>query len=220
MARSSNIVLLGLWWLWQPLVLLAASWVTGNSVFVPRYFSLALPGMLLAAAFGARLFMPPGAWKPAAVALAMGIVVVHFVTEPFPPTRNSHWREAAAEVNELTRDGVTPVVCPSPFVEARSPVWTPGYALPGFLYAQLDAYPLRQKPVLLPAAVEDAGTRYARAAVMEKIVPAGRFVLYGGGYAVTKWAPWFSAQPELRDWDYRLIQFGDVAVVSYRMRRH
>ncbi|HVV45080.1 MAG TPA: hypothetical protein VHC72_07730, partial [Bryobacteraceae bacterium] len=110
-------------------------------------------------------------------------------------------------------------LCPSPFVEARSPVWTPEYALPGFLYAHLDAYPLRQKPLLLPAAVEDAGTRYARAMVTEKIVPAGRFVLYGGGYAVTQWAPWFSAQPELRDWDYRLIQFGDVAVVSYRARR-
>jgi hypothetical protein len=220
-SRASDIALLALWWLWQPLVLLAASWITGNSIFVPRYFSLALPGIVLAAAFGAGLSLPVEAWKPAALALAAGIVLVHFVKGPFPPTRHSHWREAAAEVNELTRDGVTPVVCPSPFVEAKSPVWTSAYSLPGFLFAQLDAYPLRQTPVLLPETVEETGTRYARLVVLSKIVPAQRFVLYGGGYDVNQWAPWFSAQPELADYELRLVGvFGDVEVVLYRKRKH
>ncbi|HVW07026.1 MAG TPA: glycosyltransferase family 39 protein [Bryobacteraceae bacterium] len=218
---ASDTVLLILWWLWAPLVLLLASWITGNSVFLPRYFSLALPGMLLAAAFGAGLFLPAAAWKPVALVLAVGIAAVHFVKEPFPPSRHSHWREAAAEVEELTRYGPTPVVCPSPFVEARSPVWTPAYKLPGFLFAHLDAYPLRQTPLLLPSAVEDAGTRYARAVLTSKIVPAGRFVLYGGGYDVNHWAPWFSAQPELANWDLFLVgRYGDVEVVLYRKRKH
>ena len=47
-ARSS-LVLIALWWLCCPLSLFAFSHLTGIGVFVPRYYSLALPGAALAA---------------------------------------------------------------------------------------------------------------------------------------------------------------------------
>lgn len=216
----SRLVLIAMWWLWQPAFLLASSLVTGNAVFLPRYFSLAIPGMALAGALAIGVFIPDRFWRPAAIVLAGGLAAMHFVKE-FPPSRHSHWREAAAEVGKLTRGSITPVLCPSPFVEARSPVWTPQYALPGFLFAHLDAYPIREIPALLPSAVEPEGKRYARTVLIEKIVPAGRFVLYGGGYGVNHWAAWLTEQPELDDWEHRLVGvFGDVEVVLFRKRRH
>jgi len=43
-----------------------------------------------------------------------------------------------------------PVICPSPFIEARPPVWTPGYPLASFLYAHLPVYPIQGKVLRLP----------------------------------------------------------------------
>jgi 4-amino-4-deoxy-L-arabinose transferase-like glycosyltransferase len=46
---GTTLVLIAAWWLCQPLCLFAFSWLTGNSVFVPRYLSVMLPGVALAA---------------------------------------------------------------------------------------------------------------------------------------------------------------------------
>jgi len=209
-------VLLMTWWLWQPGCLLAASWITGNSFFVPRYFSLALPGMILVCTLAAGISIPARAWKPVAVLLGFGILAVNFGKAPFPPSRNSHWREAALAVNELVRDSRTPVICPSPFVEARPPVWTPAYVLPGFLYAHLDAYPVRGALFLLPTRLEPVGTRYAQTVIRDHAAPARRFVVYGGIYDVNLWTPWFAAQPELAGWKHRAVgSFGDVWVMLF-----
>lgn len=47
------------WWMVQPLSLFAFSWITGDSVFVDRYLSVALPGAALAATLAAAYFLPP-----------------------------------------------------------------------------------------------------------------------------------------------------------------
>lgn len=209
----SGIVLLLIWWLWQPGCLLVASWITGNSVFLPRYFSLALPGMILVCTLAAGFSIPGRAWKPVAVALGLGVLAVNFWKAPFPPSRNSHWREAARAVNELVRDSGMPVICPSPFVEAEPPVWTPRYLLPGFIYAHLDAYPIGGRTILLPARGEPEGEQYARTVIGESAVPAGRFIVYGGIYGVKLWVRWFAVQPELAGWKRQNIgSFGDVVV--------
>jgi len=214
-AFSGLALLLG-WWLWQPVCLLAASWLTGNSVFLARYFSLALPGMILTGTLAAGYSMPARAWKPVAIALAVGVLVVGSWKSPFPPSRNSHWREAAAAVNDLARDTDTPVICPSPFIEAQPPVWTPAYALPGFLYAHLAAYPVRGATILLPARRSPEGEQYGRTMMQKRISPSGRFVVYGGVYGVNLWLAWLSQQPELSGWSERPVgSFGDVEVVLF-----
>jgi hypothetical protein len=56
------IVLIAAWWLCQPILLYAFSWLTGDVVFVPRYLQLALPGAALAStALGCCSFRDNGA---------------------------------------------------------------------------------------------------------------------------------------------------------------
>ncbi len=217
-ATLSGTALLVGWWLWQPACLLAVSAITGNSVFVPRYFSLALPGLALVCTLAAGYSVPGRAWKPAAATLATGILIVGVWKEPFPPSRNSHWREAAAEVNDLAASG-TPAICPSPFVEGVSPAWSPAYPLPGFLYAHLDAYPLRTIPILFPARREPEGDRYARSLIANGLLRNRRFAIYGGWYGVSLWTDWFAAQPELRGWQNEQVgRFGDAEIVLFFTR--
>jgi hypothetical protein len=220
---TSRTALLLAWWLWQPACLLAFSWITGNSVFLPRYFSLAIPGMILACTLAASYSIPPTAWKPAASILAIGILIFGSWKQPFPPSRNSHWREAAQAVNDLTRNTGMPIVCPSPFIEAQPPVWTPAYTLPGFLYAHLDAYPVsgatNEKKILLPARLSPEGEQYATQAISDRLAPAGHFVVYGGVYSVNLWQSWLAGQPRLNGWTTRQSgSFGDVSVVLFEQK--
>ena len=55
----SSLLLIVCWWLLQPLCLFGFSWITANSVFVPRYMFIALPGAALMATAIAAPFLPP-----------------------------------------------------------------------------------------------------------------------------------------------------------------
>ena len=211
----SGCILIALWWLWQPAALLDFSAITGNSVFVARYFSLAIPGMILAAALSLSAFVPPAKWQPLTLILAIGILLASFAHGLAPPNRNSDWRDAARTVNNLMRGTNTPVLCPSPFVEAQSPVWTPSYALPGFFYAHLAAYPIDGDTILLPARLSPEGERYVQPLIGSRIAPAGRFVLYSGVYGVYQWLSWLENQPELNPWKKRHLKFGDVELIVF-----
>lgn len=63
------------WWLCQPLCLFAVSRLTGKSVFVPRYLSLALPGAALTATAAAARCVPAARWKALAAVLGAGAVL-------------------------------------------------------------------------------------------------------------------------------------------------
>ncbi|HYL75610.1 MAG TPA: glycosyltransferase family 39 protein [Bryobacteraceae bacterium] len=216
----SDLLLVVSWWLWQPLFLLAISWVTRNPVFVARYFSLALPGMILTAALAAAYSIPSRAWKPLTAALACGILMAGIWRDPFPPSRKSHWRQAALTVNELVRGTDTPVICPSPFVEARPPAWTPSYSLPGFLYAHLAVYPIENTPVLLPGDIIPEGEQYAATIAKNSLSSSTRFVVYGSSVGVTDWGNWFAERPELAAWGHHLVgSFGDVKVALFERGR-
>ncbi len=74
---------------------------------------------------------------------------------------NSNWREAARAVRSEGNSPDTPVLYPSPFIEAQSPVWRPDYPLPGFLYCHLLIYPVGGTPYLLPYTTSIEAERYA-----------------------------------------------------------
>jgi hypothetical protein len=148
----------------------------------------------------------------AALALGIGVLAVAGQWQTrWPRHDNSDWRAAAQEVNRLTLDNETPVIVPSPFVEARSPAWTPDYHLPGFLYSHLPFYPLRGKIYLFPFEKKD-GQEYARQLTAGTLASTGRFLIYGGDRSVKYWTGWFAAQPELTGWTNRIEKFGDVEV--------
>jgi len=210
----SSAAMVGGWWLIPPLALYVYSLATGNSVFVRRYYSIELPGAALAAAFLAARFLPKPQWNHAGVLLGAGVVLtMGWHPEPWP---GSNWRSAAAALNALPQG--TPVIVASPFIEAKAPVWRPDYPLPGFLYAQLEMYPLRQRTYLFPFKPCPEAKQYA-----ERLEPglaaAKRFAIYGGDANVRFWRDWFARQPDLAYWKTRdLGTFGDVQAVLFETK--
>jgi mannosyltransferase len=210
---ASAMVLIAGWWLFQPVLLFGYSWLSGDGVFVPRYLQLALPGAaLMATALTAR-FIPSRQWKPVATVAAIGVLIFlgHW-RELWPRHHNSDWRAAAQAVNNLeSANAEIPVLCPSPFVEARPPVWRPDYPLPGFLYAHLSVYPIHAPVSLLPFENSPEAEAFA-----STLAPSRRFLIYGWEPQVHYWRDWFSSRAEFAGWRQRRIgPFADVDVVEF-----
>jgi hypothetical protein len=210
----SSFVLIAAWWLVQPVALYVFSRVTGDSVFITRYLSLALPGTALAATAAAAMFIPPDRWASVSIALGAGaLLVMGQWTTPELRHDNSDWRSAAREETRLATASDMPVIVLSPFVEARPPIWSPDYPLPGFLYSHLDYYPLKGRFYLFPfgAAARD-GEAYALRLTADTLSKSPRFVIYG---ANNFWRNWFAHNPDLEGWRSRLEMFGDVQLAVF-----
>jgi mannosyltransferase len=216
---GSSFVLIAAWWLIQPVALYVFSRVTGDSVFITRYLSLALPGTALAATAAAAMFIPPDRWTSVSIALGAGVLLVmgQWTTPPWSTQElrhdNSDWRSAAREETRLATTSDMPIIVLSPFVEARPPIWTPDYPLPGFLYSHLSFYPLKGKFYLFPFgfAASD-GEAYALHLTADTLSKSPRFVIYG---ANNFWRNWFAHNPDLKGWRSRLEMFGDVQLVVF-----
>jgi hypothetical protein len=190
-------------------------------VFVTRYLWLSLPGAALAATAAAACFIPGDFWKPAAVILGSGVVLLMGGVPRLAPLHHgSNWREAAREINRLGIQPDTPVVYPSPFIEAKFPVWKPDYALPGFLYCHLLPYPVGGTPYLLPYIDTTEAEQYAATIAAGALASSGRFLIYGGQLNVDWWRRFFSQRAPLAGWDsQKLGSFGDVEVVVFESPR-
>ena len=213
-SASSMDLILALW-LIHPIALFIFSKASGNSVFIPRYLSVALPGAALAATLAASFFIRTTlCWRLGAIILGLG--VFFFVgnwQHPWTPHTNSDWRSAAAAVRTIATSD-TPVICPSAFIEAQSPVWRPDYPLPGFLYSQLDVYPTGGQQVLLPFTPSRDAEAYAHILSSDLLPRSPRFAIYGNDRNVNFWRDWFLKQPELAQWRARSLgNFGDVEAV-------
>ena len=221
---SSAWALILSWWFCPPIGIFLYSRLSGNSVFVSRYFSEMLPAIALATAALVNWSFPAlkadGKWRAAAAVMAVAALgfqghwnAVWFRHNP------SDWRAAAEEVNRFEAGGVTPVIVPSAFIEARPPAWTPNYRLPGFLYVQLDGYPIAGHVFLLPMdSPKDSpeGVRYAKALTAGgQLQAAGKWVVYGPRRQANDWSKWFAQRPEFRGWRGTLKEFGDVDVVEF-----
>jgi hypothetical protein len=212
-------VLIAGWWLCQPVLLYAFSWLTGDAVFVPRYLQLALPGAALAATALAALFIPAGRWWCVSAVLALGVLLFQGQwSQPWPRHHNSDWRAAARSVNQLeaAAAGEIPVICPSPFIEARPPAWRPDYPLPGFLYAHLAVYPISGKVYLFPFENSPPAESQASTLAQGALSSSRRFLIYGWGPQVNFWRAWFARRPEFAAWHQRRMgPFADVDVVLF-----
>ncbi|MGA2149177.1 MAG: glycosyltransferase family 39 protein [Bryobacteraceae bacterium] len=216
----ADTLLIFAWWLVHPLALYAFSLATGNSLFLNRYLSLFLPGVALSATWVAARLLPENAWRPAAALAGIGaILVLGQWSQWWPSHEPSDWRAAVRMLNRPSDAALIPVVCPSPFVEARWPVWRPDYPLPGFLYAHLPVYPLRGPIVLFPFETSPQAEDYAEGLLAGPLTAAHRFAVYGGAGNVRWWRKWFAARPELAAWQNRLTRFGDVYVVVFQDAR-
>ncbi len=216
----SAIALIAAWWLVQPLGLFAYSHLSGISVFSNRYVSIALPAVALAATAAAAYFIPKSLWQPLALVMGLAALVTAGQWQQlWPPHHNSDWRGAARAANALALGPSTPVLVVSPFVEAKPPDWSPDYPLPGYLYCQLDVYPVNGTPYLLPYGDSPAGKQYAETLAKTTLPAAGRFLIYASAAAVARWREWFAARPEFAGWRSRQLgPFLDVDVALFEAR--
>jgi hypothetical protein len=212
----ASLLLILSWWLAQPLLLFAFSHATGNSVFLPRYLWLAEPGAALLAAAAAACFLPAKRLTSLAMIIGVGALLLNGQWERLWPRHdNSDWRSAAEAITR-TATVTTPVICPSPFIEARPPVWSPGYVLPGFLYSHLYAYPIAGRIYVFPFEYSPQAGEYAERLVRELFPAAGRFIVYGGAGQAGFWRDWFARRPELSGWQIRRLgNFGDVEAILF-----
>ena len=119
----------------------------------------------------------------------------------------------------MVLDERTPVICPSPFIESKPPVWTPDYELPGFLYSHLEIYPIPGRPYLFPKEFSAEGAQHAEQLTRETLTGAGRFLIYGRVVWVRPWREWFASREEFSGWTQRSLgPFGDVDVVEFERR--
>ncbi len=211
-ASVSDLVLIVLWWLWLPFCMFAFSRATGTVLFVPRYFSLILPGTALATTAAVALFLPRERWKMAAVLMAIGALVAegHWHSVWFDHTQED-WRQAALNA-DLAAEPDTPVLVVSPFVEAQPPVWSPQYSLPGFLYSPLFVYPVGGRVYPFPFIRDPRSEDYARKLVSETLSQKRRFLVYGAGRNTAGWILWLAARPELAGWHVSQSGAGVVGV--------
>jgi len=209
--RQHGVSLIVAWWLTQPVVLFTYYLASGNSVFVPRYLSIGLPGAALAATAVAALFVPVRCWR----GLAAGVGVIALVSGGqwsalWPLHHNSDWRAAAAAVNTAIESATTPVLCPSPYIEARQALVGNGrYRLPGFFYSHLEAYPIEGRVVQLPY---EQGSGIP----LPGMAGTNRFVVYGWEPQVHAWRGRLQADRVYGKWRMeRLGPFADVDVVVF-----
>ncbi len=214
---GSSLVLCLSWWSVAPVAIFAFSWITGNSVFVARYYSEAAPGVAFAAAALSALFLPARWWKPVSIAFGIGVlIVVGDWTQFWPIHSQSRWRAASQAITAAGAQSGTPVICPSPFVEAQSPLWYPNYPMPDFLSCHLLFYPFPGTKHLFPFLSSPEAERSAAGLVQSRLAPARRFFLYGGRNNVRYWRDWFAGQPKLAGWsNHSLGNFGDVDAVVF-----
>jgi hypothetical protein len=205
------------WWLVDPLALYLVSTMTRTSLFVPRYMYLALPGAALIACAMARLFIPGRLWKPVAACLGCTVLIFggHW-NRIWPTHQNSDWRTASQRLRDWSGNEDIPVICPSPFIEARAPVWNPNYPVSGFLYSHLAVYPMAGHVYPFPFESSPEAAAFARQLTAGALAKAGRFALFGGDRSVRFWRDWFAAQPEFSAWNNEVLGlYGDVEIVGF-----
>lgn len=216
--RADGWALIGAWWLALPVMLFAFSWLTGHSIFVPRYLYLCLPGATLAATSAVAVSLPARLWKTAA--LAAGVAALGLLGRwdmLWPPHHGSDWRSASRAVSHLVGGRDIPVACPSPYIEAKPPAWNPNYPADGFLYSHLVVYPVQGEVYPLPFEPMPETEAAADELLRRKLEPASEFVVYGPAGGAGKWAEWFSERLSPGLWrQQRLGGNGDVSIIVFQ----
>jgi Dolichyl-phosphate-mannose-protein mannosyltransferase len=215
-ASPGAVALIAAWWLWMPLCLFAFSRTIGPILFVPRYYSLALPGAALAATAAAAFWLPRTRWKQASIALAVvGLIATGQWNTLWPDHTHEDWRRASLNEDLAAAEHDTPVIAVSPFIEAMPPVWSPDYRLPGYLYSPLFVYPIRGKVYPFPFMRSPEAERYADGLLAATLLARARFIVYGAGLNTVGWVQWFSERPELARWRYTSASAGEVGLAVF-----
>jgi hypothetical protein len=216
---GAGLALAAMWWLVCPVCLFAYSKLSGNGVLIMRYASLMLPGIALTVTAILGRFLPAENWRPAAVCLGLlALGLTGDWTHLWPAHEHDDWRDAASwERSVFEHSGVsgdTPVLCPSPFVEAQTPVWRPDYPIDSFLASHLGFYPLKGRLMLMPFQPSAESDRYLDDLLRKELPAAGTFVVYGSTRKVEALEKRIAMSPR---WHRETREFDNLSVAIYRL---
>jgi len=149
--------LLVLWAIVPVVGLFVASRIT--PVFLPRYFSIALPGLALMTAWAISKIQPSFAGLIIVFAIITGAVLERGSSLTRVKHANEDWRGAMAAVRSVTEKEVLPVLVRSDFIESGNPdtFTNPGHG--SFLYAPQVIYPAPGIMLPLPIRADDDALR-------------------------------------------------------------
>jgi hypothetical protein len=171
----------------------------------------------MVAAIVAAPYIPTARWRLVSLLAAAGVLLaLGQWSRIWPDRTGSHWKLAAERIRQLSISQDTPVICPSPFIEAQPPVWQPALPLPHFLYSHLYMYPIPGSPKLFPFQTSAWAENYAEWLIRESLSPARRFLIYGGDRETIYWRNWLASKPALAGWKVQRVgPFGNVEVILF-----
>ena len=159
------------WWVVPPTLLYLATRLGSTTLFEPRFFFFALPGLALVAASLVRFLEPDRARRVVAVAIAVGALV------GFGARNHSgeDWRSVAEVERSLAGPGTTVLLRPN-FIESAQIDWLTRPDEVDYLLSVLSPYPMTGTIVPIPYDYTPSAKAY-----LEPMIPAlassQRFVL-------------------------------------------
>ncbi|MBN8550569.1 MAG: glycosyltransferase family 39 protein, partial [Deltaproteobacteria bacterium] len=168
------LVFLALWAVMPAFLLFAASYFLGSSVFMPRYFEWASPGVAL---FGAAL-MTRLKSERARLLLPVFFTLFCVISEFTKDREPEDWRSATTELQQLRGDKGAPLLFYSGVVESSNAEWLTEPIKQGQFLSPILYYRVAQPVFLLPFefSSEQAKTYWART-VIPRLPSAGPLYL-------------------------------------------
>ena len=210
--------LLLMWAIVPPSLLYLISYVSPTSVLLPRYFSVALPGLALSVAWVFSSFGPPLARTILVMTLVAGAILDRGGSPRKVRHANEDWREAMAVVKQQTDAVSMPVLVRSDFIESADPAIFTDPDQAEFLLAPQLAYPVGGIVIPLPIHAERESFQRLDSIVDQILVKGDRFLLVGSALD-ERYQIWLKGRLHSQNFTgHPLGSFGTVAVVLFERK--
>jgi len=201
-----------MWAAAAPSALFFYSMLSPVSLFLPRYFSVALPGLALTVAWLISLFQPRPARLLITLVLVAGALINRGGPLRNPPHKNEDWRGAMAAVRKITEGKSLPVLTRSDFIESADPAKFADPQQAEFLMAPQFVYPPGGNIIPLPVRADDRAFKRLETIVEQILLKGDQFILVSvkddGTYRVWLKGRLQSSSFSIRD----LGNFGRISV--------
>ncbi len=200
------------WAIAPPFILYLISYLTSTSVLLPRYFSVALPGLALSLAWVLSSFGPASARMILVMTLVAGAILDRGGSLRKVPHANEDWRGAMAAVKKQTDAVSMPVLVRSDFIESADPSVFANPDQAEFLLAPQIAYPTGGITIPLPIRAEDKAFGRLDSIVDQILLQGDRFILVSSA-TDGRYLMWLKGRLHLTSFQVRdLGRFGTVSV--------
>ena len=180
------------WWIVPPTALYLITRTSSTTLFEPRFFFFAIPGLALVVGSAVGAVGSSRARSVIAVAIAIGA----FWGFSSKTHSGDKWREAAARERSVANAATVVLFRPN-FIESAQIDWLRQPDKRPYLLSETSPYPMTGRIVLIPYALTPAAQRYLDP-VVEQVRTVARFILVNDRGGFRPWLegrlPGFSAR--------------------------